>query len=94
MPKRDMQKAVQKLLDRIAGKKHLHEIHERLTQLGSASKGAVTMTREEARRLEELCAKIIAEKDDKEFAKAVSELNTICDKKESRLREVEKGSSS
>ena len=87
MPERDRQKAVQKLLDRIAGKKHLHEIHERLTQLGSASKGAVTMTREEARRLEELCAKIIAEKDDKEFAEAVRELNALCDKKESRLRE-------
>src|SRR4051812_21584516 len=47
----------------------------------------VTMTRDEARRLEELCAKIIAEKDDKKFNDAVRELNAICDKKEGRLRE-------
>ena len=32
------------------------------------------MTRDEARRFEELCAKLITEKDEKKFAEAVREL--------------------
>lgn len=45
------------------------------------------MTRDEARRFEELCAKLITEKDEKKFAEAVRELNAICSKKEGRLHE-------
>jgi hypothetical protein len=45
------------------------------------------MTKDETRRFEELCAKLITEKDESKFAAAVRELNAICDKKESRLRE-------
>jgi len=46
------------------------------------------MTTEEARRFQELCAKIITEKDDKKFHEAVRELNAICDNKGGRLREL------
>src|SRR3954454_1331695 len=87
MAKRDRQQAVQKLRDRIAGKKRLEEIQARLTQLRPTSKGAVAMTTKETRRFEELCAKIITEKDDKKFNEAVRELNAICDNKGGRLRE-------
>jgi hypothetical protein len=44
------------------------------------------MTREETRRFEELCAKLISEKDDAKFSEAVRELNAILDKKEERLK--------
>ena len=45
------------------------------------------MTKDETRRFEELCARLITEKDESKFAEAVRELNAICDKKESRFRE-------
>ena len=44
------------------------------------------MTPDETRRFEELCAKIISEKDDAKFAEAVRELNEIMEKKEGRLK--------
>jgi hypothetical protein len=44
------------------------------------------MTPEETRRFEELCVKIISEKDDAKFAEAVRELNEIMERKEGRLK--------
>ena len=46
------------------------------------------MTKDEARRFDELCAKMLTEKDPDKFTKAVRELNAICGKKEGRLREA------
>lgn len=44
------------------------------------------MTKDEARRVEELCAKIISEKDEAKFAEAVRELNELMERKEERLK--------
>jgi hypothetical protein len=45
-----------------------------------------TVTSDEIRRFEELCAKIISEKDDAKFTEAVRELNEIMEAKEGRLK--------
>jgi hypothetical protein len=44
--------------------------------------GQSMMTKGETRRFEELCAKILFEKDDAQFSEAVIELNRIMDKQE------------
>jgi hypothetical protein len=53
----------------------------------TGAQGVQHMTKDEVRRFEELCAKIISEKDEAKFTEAVRELNSICDMKEGRLRE-------
>jgi hypothetical protein len=44
------------------------------------------MTQEETRRFQELCARIISEKDEGKFTEAVRELNQIMETKEERLK--------
>jgi hypothetical protein len=48
--------------------------------------GGQSMTKEETRRFQELCARIISEKDEGKFTEAVRELNQIMETKEERLK--------
>src|SRR5689334_1853887 len=50
------------------------------------SHGGQAMTKEEAQRVEELCAQIITEKDEAKFSEAVRQLNKLMETKEERLK--------